>query len=124
MVGVEQAPRLVALGVSFDKGGQGCRGRLEFLAHPVGLQQHLGGGGDQRPSGLDRRFHLGPESGLPGSSQPKQVGAGLLQKLGLDVPQQSACSTARKVSIPARTLGSNWRWPRLWSCATLLAAAT
>ena len=51
VVGVEQAPGVVALGIGDHEAGDGRRGVLKRLGDPIGLQQDLGGGGDQPPSG-------------------------------------------------------------------------
>ena len=63
MVCVEQAPRFVIIGIRLDQGGNRGRSCLERLAYPVGFDQDLGSGTDQRPPSLNRWNHVGPESG-------------------------------------------------------------
>ena len=63
-------------------------GVLQGLGDPIGLQQHFGDGGDQRPVGLDRRGDLGPEAGLAGRCEVEQVDGRTFQKGFLDVSEQ------------------------------------
>ena len=86
---VEQAPRLVIIGVRFDESGNCGRSVLDRLAHPVGFDQDLGSGGDQRPPSLDRWNHVGPESGQAILGQLQQGRGRRLEQFAFHMHQQS-----------------------------------
>ena len=93
---------------------------LERLGDPVGFQQHLGGGGDQRPAGLERGDRLGPEPGLPRLGQSEQVGGGPVRAGSSSTCRSSARSTARNVSTSPIASGSNSTWARANSLLDLV----
>src|SRR5271157_4500511 len=77
-----------ALGIGMDEPSDRLGGVLQGLGEPIRLQQRLGGGGKQRPVGLDRRGDLRPEAGLAGRSKVEQVGVRTFQKGFLDLSEQ------------------------------------
>ena len=102
VVRVEQAPGRVPLGVGSDQGGDGRRGLLDRLGHPVGFQQHLGGGGDQRPVGLDRR---GSPRTRTGTAATRPAGAGRRWGRPAGRPRRAAATPAPRpgTSRPRRS---------------------
>ncbi len=77
-------------------------GVLQGLGEPIRLQQRLGGGGKQRPVGLDRRGDLRPEAGLAGRSKVEQVGVRTFQKGFLDLSEQRPLKAREGLDIGDR----------------------
>ena len=125
VVGVEQAPRVAPLGVGFDESGDGGRGLLERLGDPIGFQQHLGGGGDQRPAGLDRAGSASAQNrDMPGRASSRSRLRRPLAAAILDVAQQRPLHGEECLVLSRSLVGSKSNWPSENSCSTLWAAAT